>query len=243
MATYRQLVSDIRSMHRIISTDAMITDRAIAAEIRDNALLLIKRETNLRRLWATDTIFTTISCLSMKEVPVTDCGIYRDDLSIARSVNKLPKLAEGLYQYLIQGVYSVNALSGTGTKLKEITLNRYINLLKLPIIKKEPYYFVNDGYLYVTNSDTLLVRMTAMFEEPISNDLRYPDECDCGNPNVPLDELCMNPLDRESIIPGYLVSQVLDLTSESLLRTYFNIKGDVSSEGIDGQQPNSTPTN
>ena len=57
MATLRKLVSDVRSMHKLLSTDNLITDRAVASEIRNNALLLVKRETNLRRLWATDTLF------------------------------------------------------------------------------------------------------------------------------------------------------------------------------------------
>jgi hypothetical protein len=30
----------------------------------------------------------------------------------------------------------VNAMGGSGKKLKETTVNRYINLLKLPIIKR-----------------------------------------------------------------------------------------------------------
>jgi len=46
MATLRKLVSDVRSMHRLLSTDNLITDRAIASEVKNNALLLIKREPN-----------------------------------------------------------------------------------------------------------------------------------------------------------------------------------------------------
>ncbi len=60
MSTLRKLVSDVRSTHKILSTDARITDRAIASEVKNNAITLIKRETNLRRLWASDTLFTTI---------------------------------------------------------------------------------------------------------------------------------------------------------------------------------------
>jgi hypothetical protein len=60
MSTLRKLVSDVRSMHKMLSTDNLITDRVIAAEVKNNTLLLVKRETNLRKLWATDTLFTTI---------------------------------------------------------------------------------------------------------------------------------------------------------------------------------------
>jgi hypothetical protein len=241
MATLRKFVSDIRSTHKILSTDSTITDRAIASEIRNSSLLLVKRESNLRRLWATDSIFTTIPCLEMKEVPISECGGFVDDCTIARSVHKIPSIAEGNYQYVIQGVYSINALSGKGSKLKEITINRYLNLLKLPIIKNEHYFWISNDYLYVTNPFAEAVRLAAYFEEIVPNTLMFPD-CGCGT-NYDLEDICRNPLDLELALPGYLQVQVLKLVSETLLKTYFSLQSDITSEGIDGQAPNSTPTN
>jgi hypothetical protein len=242
MATLRKLVSDVRSVHKILSTDSLITDRAIASEIRNNALMLIKRETNLRKLWATDTLFTTIPCLEMTEVSISECCDYVDECSIARTKFKLPRISEGNYQYVIQGVYSINAMSGVGKKLKEITINRYINLLKLPIIKKEEYYWISNGYLYVNNPLLKAIRFVALFEEDVENEIMYP-ECGCGTPEYTLDEICKNPLDKEFPLPGYLEQQTLELTSKKLLSTYFNLKSDISAEGIDGQSPNSKSTN
>jgi hypothetical protein len=46
-------------------------------------------------------------------------------------------------------------------------------------------------------------------------------------------------LDKAFSIPGYLKKQVLDLTSQKLIVTYFNLKTDMASNGIDGQSPNS----
>jgi hypothetical protein len=241
MATLRKLVSDVRSVHKILSTDSLITDRAIASEIRNNALLLIKRETNLRKLWATDTLFTTIPCLEMVEVPISECCNYVDECSIARTKFKLPRVSEGNYQYVIQGVYSINAMGGQGKKLKEITVNRYINLLKLPVIKKEEYFWISNGYLYVNNPLLKSIRFVALFEEDVHNDIMYP-ECGCGSPDYTNEQLCMNPLDKEFSLPGYLEQQVLQLTSQKLLTTYFQIKTDISQDGIDGQASNSKPT-
>ena len=102
MSTGRTLVSSIRGMHKIISTDSLITDRVIFAEIRQTMSFLIKRETNLRKLWATDTLFTTISCLEMTQVPVSECCDYVDECTIARTKLKIPRIAEGNYQYVIQ---------------------------------------------------------------------------------------------------------------------------------------------
>ena len=237
MSTLRKLVSSIRSMHKLLSTDILISDRAIASEIRNNSLLLIKRETNLRKLWATDTVFTTIPCLEMMEVPISECCNYVDECSVARTKVKLPRVSEGNYQYVIQGVYSINAMSGQGKKLKEITVNRYINLLKLPIIKKEEYYWIANGYLYVSNPLVATIRFVALFEEDIPNEIMYPD-CGCGTPQATLDEICKNPLDKEFSIPGYLEKQALELTSQKLLATYFQLKTDITQDGVDGQAPN-----
>jgi len=241
MSTLRDLVSTVRATHKLLSTDAPLTDRAVASEIKNSTFLLLKRETNLRKLWATDTIFTTIPCLELEEVPISECCDYVDDCTIARTKHKLPRISEGNYQYLIQGVYSINALGGVASKLKEITVNRYINLLKLGLVKKEPYYFIVNDYLYVTNPLLKLVRLSAFFEEDVPNDILFPD-CDCGKTYTEA-EICQNPLDRKFGLPGYLKKQVLDLTSQSLLSKYFNVKTDHTVDGIDGQAPNSKPTN
>jgi len=241
MATGRKLVSDVRSIHKLLSTDSLITDRVILSEIRNNSLLLIKRETNLRKLWATDTLFTTIPCLEMVEVSISECCNYVDECTIARTKFKIPGIAEGNYQYVIQGVYSINALSGKGKKLKEITVNRYINLLSLPVIKNEEYYWITNEYVYVNNPMIKSIRFVAFFEEDVPNEVLYP-ECGCGT-DVTEEEWCKNPLDKEFPLPGYLEQQVLQLTSQKLLQTYFNLKSDISSEGIDGQAPNTKPTN
>ena len=239
MSTLRKLVSDVRSMHKLLSTDNLITDRVISSEIKNNTLLLVKRETNLRKLWATGTLFTTIPCLEMVEVPISECCDYVDPCTIARSKYKLPRIAEGNYQYLIQGVYSINAMSGQGTKIKEITINRYINMLSLPIIKNEEYYWILNDYLYVTNPLLQAVRISALFEKDVPNEIMY-GEC-CGK-EYTNEEWCINPLDKQYALPGYLEKQVLDLTSQKLLNTYFKLKTDMTQDNIDGQAPNSTNT-
>jgi hypothetical protein len=180
----------------------------------------------------------------MIEVPISDCCEYVDPCNVARSQYKLPRISEGNYQYLIQGVYSINAMGGKGKRFKEITINRYLNLLKLPIIRAEQYYWIaNGGYLYINNPHLQSVRISAFFEEDVPNSILYPDGCSCGNiPTVTDEEYCINPLDKEFGCPGYLITQVLQLTSQKLLSTYFSIKTDQTFDGIDGQAPNAKPT-
>lgn len=233
----RELISNVRNFHKLLSTDAILTDRAILSELKANALLLVKRESNLRKLWQTDTIFTTISCLPMQEVPISECCDYTDECTIARSIDKIPRIAEGNYQYIIQGVYSINALGGRGKKIKEISVNRYLNLLKLPFTKKEEYFWISNDYLYVTSPLVEKIRLVALFEEDVPNSILYP-ECNCGNFPVSTEDWCKNPLDKEFFLPGYLEKQVLELTSQKLLQTYFRLKSDIAVNSIDGQAPN-----
>ncbi len=234
MATLRKLVSDVRAMHKLLSTDNLITDRVVASEIKNNALMLIKRETNLRRLWATDTVFTTIPYLELEQVPISQFCDYTDPCTISRSTTKLPRIAEGNYQYLIQGVWSINALGGQGKKFKETTLNRYVNSLRLPITKKESYFWISDDYLFVSDPLLTKIRISALFEEDIPNEVRYSGYCE---EDITDAEWCMNPLDRESFVPGYLEKQVLDLTEQRLLTSYFKLKEDLTQNNIDGQSP------
>ena len=152
--------------------------------------------------------------------------------------------AGGLFFDLMMSTFiglTTKKKTALATKIKEISINRYLNLLKLPIIKKEMYFWIYNDYLYITNPLLQTVSMSALFEEDIPNEIMFP-ECDCGTA-YKLEDKCKNPLDKSFSLPGYLEKQVLDIVSQKLLQTYFNIKTDISSEGIDGQAPNSKPTN
>ena len=85
------------------------------------------------------------------------------------------------------------------------------------------------------------IRIAAFFEEDVPSEIMYPD-CDCGGVEVTDEEYCKNPLDKEYALPGYLESSALGLVSQKLLSTYFQLKTDMSNEGIDGQAPNAQPT-
>lgn len=94
--------------------------------------------------------------------------------------------------------------------------------------------------MYVTNPDVQAVRLVAFFEEDVPNEVLYP-ECGCnGNQNTN-EQICMNPLDKVFNVPGYLEKQILDLTSQKLLTTYFKLKTDITDNGVDGQAPNTIP--
>src|ERR1700743_606376 len=102
MSTVRSVISRVRITNKLLSSDNIISDRAVSAELKSSAIKLIRRETNLRRLWSSSTIFNEIPCLEMEQVPLADCCEYKSDRVIARSKYKLPKISEGIYGFLIQ---------------------------------------------------------------------------------------------------------------------------------------------
>lgn len=227
MSTVREVISRVRGMEKLLSSDATITDRVIMRELKSRAILFIKQQADKRRLWQTSTIFTNIPCIEMIERPISDCCEFVSDLKVSRSRFKIPKISEGVYGLLIHGVFSVDS----SRKLKEVTISRYINLLKLGLFTKDVYYWFYDQYLYVSSPYVRLVNMWAYFEDDVPKDLLYPD-CDCsaGTPDP-----CTSPLDLEFKCPGYLETTVVKDTLDTLMKTYFRIPVDHTSDNKDDQ--------
>jgi hypothetical protein len=216
VSTVRDIISRVRSSNKFINSDDLISDRLISAELKSRAILLIKRETNLRKLWNTDTIFTTIPCLQMKEVKLSECGDYSSDIYIARSSEKLPKISEGNYQYLISIVSDLESSSS----IKYMPIKRFINRIRLGLHTKEVYYWIQDQYLYITNSRTKAIKISAFFEEDIPFNILYPKCSECNKTEAP--KCPENPLDLEFKCPGYLENAVVEMTSDYLRKTYLS---------------------
>ena len=233
MITNRDAISTLRSTHRLLSSDGVINDRTVLSVLRNNASVLIKRELNLRKLVATDTIYTTIPCLPLSPVPISECCDYNSKKLVARTKIKLPRIGESNYFYSIKGVFGIEQ----NVKLKEITPSRYINLLTLRGLVKETYYWISNGYLYVTNPDVTTIRLVAFFEEEVPTSVLYQEDCEC-NGKVPKEELCRNPMDNEFKCPSYLLQPVIEMSSSYLLKTYFRLPEDRQDDDVDGQAVN-----
>lgn len=208
MASLGEMISKVRSSFKMINSDDLITNRVVAAELKSAALMLIKRETDKRKLFSSDNIFTTIDCLEMEEVPLSECCSYTSPCNIARSKKQLPRIAENIYGYLIQGVFSVQP----NTKFDYADPTRYVDLLKLYPNKKLTFFWIKNNYLYITDPLIEVVRLTAYFETDPDKSLF---SCDGVVPDCP-----MNPMDEEFKCPGYLESAVLGMVRDTLLKTY-----------------------
>lgn len=236
--TIREAISNVRSVHRLLNSDAKLNDRSIAQELKNSSFYLIKQYTDKRRLWSSPNLFTPIGCIHFEEVPISECCDYTSPLTIAKSVERIPKIAEGIFGLLIQHVSSVELGSKRTIRIKETTPTRYTNILKLNLRNKDIYYWIYNDHLWITNPDTKLASMAALFEEEIPTSLLYPNE-DCGCKPPEGEDKCKNPLDQPFRCPGFLQSAVTDMVSKRLLQTYFNLPQDAKQDGLDGQTKNS----
>ena len=228
MPTNRHMVSRVRSLDKMISGDSSITDRVVLAELKSNATTFIKQWLDRRRGWETSTIFSNIPCIEMIEVPASDCCDYVSDTTFARSKYQLPKISDGTLGLAIQGVFSVDG----GIRIKETTISRYINSLRLPIKKKELFYWIYNRYIYCSSALIKLLNIWAYFEEDIDDRLLYPEDCNCNNKKP---DPCINPLDLEFKCPGFLEKPVVDATLKTLMETYYRVPVDQTSDNKDDQ--------
>lgn len=223
MSTLRDLVSSVQGMNKLFSADNKITQRVIAAEIKSAALMLIKQQTDKRKLWQSPNLFTRVTCIELIEVPLSECCDYRNPCTIRRSKKKIPKIAEGLFGLLIQGVYNIN----TSYSYDYASPNRYANLLKLGLKNKQYFYWIHNDYLYITDSNTEFADLFAYFEDDIPTDLSACQTADTS---------CISPLDREFKMPGYLENNLKAIVYDSLMKTYFRRLQDYTPDGKDEQR-------
>jgi len=213
--TNREIVSSVRSQLKQISGDNIISDRAILADLKGTATLYIKRETDKRRLLSVDSLFTTVPCLVMIQVPLAECCDYTSPCKIARSKYKIPKIGEGLWGYIIDGVYSVDGAK----RFTAGTARGYTNSLKLGLKQKSEFFWIQNGYLYISNPDIELVRLRAFFEEEPTQDQLACDKSDVIDP-------CANPMDSPFKCPGYLIKGVLDTVIQQYTQIFKRVTED-----------------
>lgn len=221
--TNREVVAVIRSKLKQVSGDDIISDRAILAELRSTANLYIKRETDRRKLLTVDSLFTTIPCLEMVEVPLAECCSYTSPCTIRRSKEKLPQVGEGLWGYIIESVQSMDG----STKFNVGTATRYVDTLHLKLKKKVNMFWIQNGYIYVSNPDIEYVKVRAYFEEDIPYSLMICDK------NAKKDE-CRNPLDDTFRCPGYIIQNVISTVETRYAQIFMQARVDET----DNDNPN-----
>lgn len=211
MSTARNLVSLIRADLDKWGTDRFISDRHILATVLPIINKFISQQVSQKKVWGIDQLFTNISWLKMKEVPIYSCCDIQSDCMIAKSVKKLPDIVDSYYNLIIRSVQSVDGK----VKFNELnTPERYANLLKLyPKHSPKPYFFMKDGYLYITDPDVEAVSISAIFKGLID-----PDEYSCQDDCEDKGKCPKNPLDLEIKFLPKLEADIVLATYQKLIQ-------------------------
>lgn len=220
--TYRDSISQVRTMFKLVSFDDSISDRAIAHMLKSTAIKYIKQQVEKRKLFASPNIFTPLDCVPMVEVPLSECCDYTSPCTISRSKYKIPKISESIYGLLIQGVWGLEKK----IKYTETNANRYANTLRLNLKKPGKFYWVLNDYIYVSDPNVESLSMSAYFEEDFDITQYQCDPCrkvDCPK----------NPLDSEFKCPSYILTDVEKEAYNIILQTYKRSVGDNTSDQKD----------
>lgn len=226
MATNRDIVGKVRSLLKLSSTDFLISDRLILSVLLPVNKKLVCQQLTRRIGASSPNLFTTIPCLPMTQVPISDCcEIQGDGCMISRSKDQLPDIVDTYYGLAIDAVKSVDKKAKKFNELN--SPDRYNNILKIYPNNKDKYYFFFNKYLYVTDPDIEVIYLSAFFSDVVD-----PDQfSSCGN----ADRSCpVNKLDLEWKSLPKLEDDIVKMTMEEILTTYRNINGDNTSNAQEG---------
>lgn len=202
-------------------SDSLISNRAILSLGKEIALKYIRQAINSRKLVGDPNIYTTIPCLELIEVPISECCSYISNCTVARSKYRLPKIAGSNYGLNIEGVRTMQNI-----KMQPSTPSQYENIVKLKLRNNNIYYWVFNDHLYVSSPDIALVSITALFEGEVEDYLLK-----CGDTDE--DDCPENPYDQDFKAPSYMLADIKKETESLLLATY---KRSIDDQGNPGQE-------
>lgn len=225
MITNNSVISDVRSALRINHNDSELTSRAIYSKLLDVRNKLLKQQTDKRKLWESDNIFTPLN-IQLEEVPIADYCNFKSLCTISRSKYKLPKIVDSGFFGLI--AMPLSPIIGN-RKFIETTANEYNKILALGLPGNNVYYWMFDNYLCLSSPTIDSVIWRVLLEDDdvdVRFTLDYEDYCEAANcPN--------NPLEQPFKCPGYLKEEVINITTQFFMQTYKHSLQDTTPDGMD----------
>ncbi len=194
MQTNGEIISRVRNNNKFLSRDNKLSDRWVLAEASDVARRLIKQSGNLAKIYKSDEIFQYIPCVEMIRVDLSECCFVKSGQYIARSLERLPEIETGLYGNLIQRVTSI-----IGEDFSPTTARDYENIINIKFAKNNNYYWVKDGYLYISNPEIEKVSISAYFKG------YYPNTGDCREP-----------YNERFLCPDWLIDELMEILNKEL---------------------------
>ena len=211
MITAGEVIAKIRNDNKFLSKDNKLSDRYVLATAENIAKRLIKQSNNLMKIYKSDEMFQYLYCQDLVKVDLSECCSVATGCFVARTRDKIPAIETGFSGYLIQRVTPIDG----GRDINPTTARDYQNIKHLKYSKNNLYYWIQNGYLYISNPEIEKVSISAFFSDYIS------DACDD----------CPSPYNRKFLCPEWLLNEVLQLLNREL-QPLHNYRDD---NGADGQ--------
>ena len=220
MIKIAEAVSRIRAVLKFTKEDTFVTDRVIYSVISKYSKLALKKLEKEGKLFVNDDLFTEIPCLELTEVSLLEacCTDVRTSCKIVRTKNKLPKIFNTGSGHAISYVTSIDG----STLLVQTHPRIYSAMSKSTNFRfnKSNYYWVINEYMYFPNLLWEGVKVSALWEEDISNYQCNNEECAC------------NPVQENEITtPEYLFAEIDNMVIQELF-TMYKVPSDINDDKI-----------
>jgi hypothetical protein len=215
------LISEIRNDIRALNIDDFIPPKYIFNKLKGYCSLFIKRDSDNRRLFKLNNLWTTITCLSLQKSSLIQCCDI--DIpsckSVMKSVLQLPELYSTIYGNLIN-VTSVDGstvyLQSSPNQYKDLFNREYYN-------KKQKYFWIENNYLIIPDTEVEVVTVRGMFINGAEAKKLNNCEKQIASSNSNSNKNCTSILDEEFVCPDYLLAVVKQETLKDILNGFKRI--------------------
>lgn len=168
--TVREFISTIRNELNSITLDGRVSNRFIFSKVIQYAEIILKRDSDSRRLFNSTNLFKVDNCFKLKESNINDCCTIAlpKCRTIMKSVTKLPSFYSSIYGNLLI-ITSID----DSQRFEQTTPENYKNILNREFKPKVSYYWIENGYLVLPNSDIEIVKLRYIPKLEIKNGLDF----------------------------------------------------------------------
>lgn len=211
--TNGEFVSRVVNGLRALNIDDHISRRYILRIGQNKSKFYISQKLLDKSLFKEDNLFKTISCFELRNEDRISCGIYEFARceSLMKSYHKIPGLVYSRYGASVISVTSIDgSVQFTPITLKALSVNKdRVNAHKF----KKNYYYIQDSFLYLPDSEVEMVRVTYI---PFDvSDIDSVSKCKHSELGIEKSEdsgECTNVWDLQFMCPDKLSEQVVTET-------------------------------
>lgn len=195
----RNIISLLRESLNNLNLDMRFSNQFLHNTIITNTALIVRRESESRKIYTNIESFQSIRCLNLESVDMLTCAdIIVPCQNLMKSTVKIPKVYQSNTGPILQ-VFSLGRI----TQFHQSTPSSYSTLTKRQYKGNQEYYWIVDDYLYIPGFITNATLLGLFI---------YPYEVDKLNIN----DKCLKMMDSECGVPDWLIDAVIDESTKMI---------------------------